>query len=128
MDCIFCKIVSGDIPSYTVYEDEIVKVFLDISPITEGHMLVIPKKHYTDIKDIPMDIIMHCQEVAKNMFALLKEKLNVEGLSLTQNNEYGQEIKHYHLHLIPRYKDDNINFIPVTDKRPVEEIFKKISE
>ena len=128
MDCIFCKIVSGDIPSYTVYEDEIVKVFLDISPITEGHMLVIPKKHYTDIKDIPMDVIMHCQEVAKNMFTLLKEKLNVEGLSLTQNNEYGQEIKHYHLHLIPRYKDDNINFIPVTDKRPVEEIFKKISE
>ncbi len=128
MDCIFCKIVNGDIPSYTVYEDEIVKVFLDISPITEGHMLVIPKKHYTDIKDIPMDVIMHCQEVAKNMFTVLKEKLNVEGLSLTQNNEYGQEIKHYHLHLIPRYKDDNINFIPVTDKRPVEEIFKKISE
>lgn len=128
MDCLFCKIVNGEIPSYTVYEDDLIKVFMDINPITEGHMLIVPKNHYTDIKDIPIDIITHCQEIAKKLFIKLKEKLNVDGLSLTQNNEYGQEIKHYHLHLIPRYVNDNINFIPVTDKKPVEEIFKKISD
>lgn len=128
MDCIFCKIVKGEIPSYTVYEDELVKVFLDVNPVTEGHMLVVPKYHYKDINDIPIGILTHCQEVARRMFKGLKETLKVEGLSLTQNNEYGQEIKHYHLHLIPRYKNDNINFIPQTNKRSVEEIYKEISK
>ena len=112
MDCLFCKIVDGSIPSYTIYEDELVKVFLDINPVTEGHMLIVPKNHYTDINDIPIDVITHCIEVAKEMFKKLKEKLNIDGLSLTQNNEYGQEIKHYHLHLIPCYnsnKDLNVD-------------------
>ena len=128
MDCIFCKIIKGEIPSYTVYEDELVKVFLDINPITEGHMLIIPKNHYKDINEIPEELVLHIHKVAKKMFKTLKNKLNIDGLSLTQNNEYGQEVKHYHLHLIPRYKNDNINFNPQKDKKSVEEIFKKISE
>lgn len=108
MDCVFCKIMNGEIPSYTVYEDEIVKVFLDINPSTNGDLLVVPKKHYENMLDIDDDVIMHIHNVSKEMYKLLKDKLNIEGLTLVQNNFYGQDIKHYHLHLTPRYKNDNL--------------------
>lgn len=108
MDCVFCKIMNGEIPSYTVYEDEIVKVFLDINPSTNGDLLVVPKKHYENMLNIDDEVIMHIHNVSKEMYKLLKAKLNIEGLTLVQNNFYGQDIKHYHLHLTPRYKNDNL--------------------
>lgn len=106
MDCIFCKIINGEIPSYTIYEDEIVKVLLDINPDTNGHTLIIPKKHYENLIDIEEDVLHHINGIAKKMYNLLKEKLNCDGLTIIQNNNYGQDIKHYHMHLLPRYKDD----------------------
>lgn len=108
MDCLFCKIISGDIPSNTIYEDEIVKVFLDINPISNGHCLIVSKKHYSNIEDIDLETLKHINEVAKKMYKELKEKLNCEGLTLVQNNGLGQEVKHYHLHLVPRYTNDEI--------------------
>lgn len=108
MDCIFCKIINSDIPSYTVYEDAIIKVFLDINPSTNGDLLVVPKKHYENMFDIDDDTIMHIHNVSKKMYDFLKKSLNIDGLTLVQNNFYGQEIKHYHLHLTPRYKNDNL--------------------
>lgn len=108
MDCVFCKIINGEIPSYTVYEDDIVKVFLDINPSTNGDLLVVPKKHYENMFDIDDDTIMHIHNVSKKMYDFLKKSLNIDGLTLVQNNFYGQEIKHYHLHLTPRYKNDNL--------------------
>jgi len=128
MDCIFCKIINKEISSNTIYEDDVVKVFMDANPVSDGHLLVVPKVHYTDINDIPIDVITHIQEVAKNMFKLLKDKLNIDGLTLTQNNEYGQAIKHYHLHLIPRYKDDKIDFIHSHTRSNINDVYKKISE
>ena len=128
MECIFCKIIKGEIPSYTVYEDEIVKVIMDINPITNGHLLILPKEHFVNLEDIEINTLSHIQNIAKKMYQLLKDKLNIDGLSLTQNNEYGQEVKHYHLHLIPRYINDNINFIPSNEKEDVEKIFTKITE
>lgn len=128
MECIFCKIIKGEIPSYTVYEDEIVKVIMDINPITNGHLLILPKEHFVNLEDIEINTLSHIQNIAKKMYQLLKDKLNIDGLSLTQNNEYGQEVKHYHLHLIPRYINDNINFIPSNEKEEVEKIFTKITE
>ena len=106
MDCLFCKIINGDIPSYTIYEDEIVKVFLDVNPNTNGHSLIIPKKHYTNLKDIDGNTLNHINSIAKKLYQESKDKLNCEGLTIVQNNDYGQEIKHYHMHLIPRYKND----------------------
>jgi len=106
MDCLFCKIVEGSVPSNTIYEDDLVKVFLDINPNTNGHMLIIPKKHIVTVEDMDEEIDARILEVKKKMYKLLKEKLNVEGLTITQNNDLGQEVKHYHVHLIPRYKDD----------------------
>lgn len=126
MNCIFCNIVEGSIPSHTIFEDEVVKVMMDINPVSNGHLLIIPKKHFTNLTDIDNETLMHIQKTAKEMFKLLKDKLNIDGLTLCQNNEYGQEIKHYHLHLIPRYKNDNVRLCSNKNKDDVEEVYKKI--
>lgn len=105
MDCIFCKIINGSIPSYTIYEDDVVKAFLDISPDSNGHTLIIPKKHYLDIDSIDNDTLIHIMNVARDIKKLLESKLNIDGLTLIQNNGDVQEVKHYHLHLKPYYKN-----------------------
>ena len=128
MDCLFCKIINGDIPSKTVYEDDLVKVFLDINPTTNGDMLIVPKKHYDNFRELDDSLILHINKVAKDMYNLLKDKLNIDGLTLVQNNGYGQEIKHYHLHLTPRYINDEVRSVSNKDLLlDIEEIFKKIS-
>ena len=127
MDCIFCKIIKGEINANTIYEDDIVKVILDLNPVTMGHSLVLPKKHYANLMDIDEKTLTHIHKVAKDMYKLLKEKLNCDGFTLTQNNDYGQAIKHYHLHLIPRYKDDNIDFSHQKNQMSTDEVYKKIN-
>ncbi len=107
-ECIFCKIVKGEIPSYTIYEDEMVKMFFDINPISKGHCLMIPKKHYDNILDIDLDILQHMNEISQKMYPILKKKLACEGITRLQNNELGQDVKHYHMHFIPRYPNDGI--------------------
>ncbi len=106
MDCLFCKIISGEVPSYTIYEDDIVIVFLDINPNVNGHMLIAPKKHYTDINDIDNDIIIHMLEICRKMYALLIKTFKAEGVTLVQNNGCSQDIKHFHMHIIPRCSED----------------------
>ena len=101
---IFCKIVNGEIPSYTLYEDEIVKVFLDVNPDMNGHTLIIPKKHYLNLYDIDNETLMHIMDTARKIGKLLEEKLEADGITLVQNNGLIQEVKHYHLHLRPQYK------------------------
>ena len=106
-DCIFCKIVNNEIKSHTIYEDELVKVFLDANPETNGHMLIIPKKHYQNILDLDEKIIPHAVKIIKEkLYPLIKEKLHCEGMTIAQNNEYGQEVKHFHIHVVPRYEND----------------------
>ena len=105
MDCIFCKIINGDIPCLKIYEDDLVLAFLDINPDSDGHTLIIPKKHFTDLDDIDLNTLTRINEVAKKIKKLLEEKLGCDGLSLLQNNGFVQEVKHYHLHLKPYYKD-----------------------
>lgn len=119
-NCIFCKIIKGEIPSYTIYEDEIVKVFLDINPETIGHMLIIPKKHFNDIDDIDMNTLSHILETAKKMHKLLKEKLSIDGMCMAQNNGCVQEVKHYHMHIKPHYLNAN--------SLSIEEVYKKLVE
>ena len=104
-DCIFCKIINGDIPCMKVYEDDVCLAYLDINPDSDGHTLIIPKKHYKDIYDIPNDTLAHIYEVAKKIMKLLEEKLGCDGFTLLQNNGSIQEVKHYHLHIKPHYKD-----------------------
>lgn len=127
-DCIFCKIIKGEIPSRTVYEDDIIKVIMNINPATDGHLLVIPKEHMVDINDTKEEVILHSIQIVKSkLFPMLKEKLNCEGLTLAQNNELGQEIKHYHIHLIPRYPEDNADFAyDKTKISDLDEVFDKL--
>ena len=111
-DCIFCKIIRGELPSKTLYEDETTKVIMSIDPITNGHLLVIPKKHQLNILDIDEAFITNSFKLIKEtLYPMLKEQLHCEGLTLLENNFLGQEIKHFHIHLIPRYKDDDVQII-----------------
>lgn len=105
MDCIFCKIISGEIPDKTIYENDFVKVILDINPNSNGHALVLPKKHYTDFTEMDNEMLAHINDAAKTVKEMLYQKLNPDGLSLHVNYGLYQAVKHYHLHLIPVYKD-----------------------
>ena len=105
MDCLFCKIINGDIPCYKIYENDYVLAFLDINPDSDGHTLVIPKKHFTDLDDIDDITLSEIFKAAKIIKKMLEKKLGCEGIVLQQNNGFVQEIKHYHLHLKPYYKN-----------------------
>ena len=104
MDCIFCKIVNNELPSYKLYEDDKVLAFLDAFPSVYGHTLIVPKKHYKDLDDIDQDVLNHLMEVSKKIKKQLEEKTNCDGISIQQNNGDLQEVKHYHLHLKPYFK------------------------
>ena len=121
MDCLFCKIINKEIPSYTVYEDEYVLCFLDINPKSSGHTLIVPKKHFKDINDIDLDYLSKINEASKKIVNLLNDKLNPNGIQLVQNNGNIQEVKHFHLHIIPNYINNN-------NKLNVEETFKLLTK
>ncbi|MCR4936941.1 MAG: HIT family protein [Lachnospiraceae bacterium] len=112
-DCIFCKIAAGEIPSQCIYEDGLFKVILDLGPATKGHSLIIPKDHYEDLFELPEETAAQAMVLAKRLSARLMEKLHADGLNLVQNNKEtaGQTVKHFHLHIIPRYKDDMQNIL-----------------
>ena len=109
-DCIFCKIAGGDIPSSTVYEDEQFRVLLDLSPATKGHALILPKQHYANIFEIDENILRDLIVLAKKVASAMKETLNCDGVNIVQNNgeAAGQTVFHFHMHMIPRYKNDNV--------------------
>lgn len=129
-DCIFCKIINGDIPSMKIYEDDICLAYLDIKPDSDGHTLVIPKKHYKDIYDIPNNTLSHIYDVSKKIMKILEEKLGCNGFSLLQNNGSVQEVKHYHLHIKPYYDSRKSNELIkhcefIKDPKEIYEIIKK---
>lgn len=107
-NCIFCRIANGDIPSRTIYEDDHFRVILDNGPATRGHALILPKEHYKDLSEIPEETAAEAMIVAKKVSALLVKQLHADGLNLVQNNgeTAGQTVKHFHIHLIPRYEND----------------------
>lgn len=108
MDCLFCKIIKKEIPSEVIFEDEEILVFLDINPTTNGDTLIIPKKHYRDIFEVPDNLLNHINKISKKLYKLYKNKLHCQGLTLSTNLNYGQEIKHFHVHFIPRYDNDEV--------------------
>ena len=109
-DCVFCKIVNGDIPSNTIYENSEFKVIMDISPATKGHVLVLPKEHFKDIYDIDAETAGKLFQLAAVVARALKEVLHCDGLNIIQNNGEiaGQTVFHFHMHLIPRYEGDDV--------------------
>ena len=107
-NCIFCKIIAGEIPSHTLYEDEQFRVILDVSPATRGHALILPKQHYANLYELPEDMAADAMRLAKKMMKTMTDKLNCDGFNLVQNNgeAAGQTVFHFHMHLIPRYEND----------------------
>ena len=132
MDCIFCKIANGEIPSATLYEDEDFRVILDLNPAAKGHALILPKEHAANLFELPEEISAKALGVAKKVGAVLKEGLHADGLNVLQNNgeAAGQTVFHFHMHLIPRYKNDGagVGWKPgkLTDEAK-EEILSKVS-
>lgn len=107
-NCIFCKIANGEIPSKTLYEDEKFRVILDIGPAAKGHALIIPKNHYANLYELPDEVASNVMLLAKKMASQMTDRLSCDGFNLVQNNGEvaGQTVFHFHMHLIPRYKDD----------------------
>lgn len=107
-NCIFCKIAAGEIPSKTIYEDDMFRVILDLNPATRGHGLILPKNHYANLYELPEETAGEVMKLAKKMTAIMTDKLKCDGFNLVQNNgeHAGQTVFHFHMHLIPRYKDD----------------------
>ena len=107
-DCVFCKIVKGEIPAHKVYEDETTLAFLDITPVNIGHTLVIPKKHYVNIYETPEEIMMHIMRTVKKISHAVKIGLKADGINVTMNNDpaAGQVVFHAHIHIIPRHAND----------------------
>ncbi|HLC65476.1 MAG TPA: HIT family protein [Candidatus Nanoarchaeia archaeon] len=112
MDCIFCKIVKGEIPCAKLYEDKNVLSFLDIGPINKGHALVIPKKHYVTIIDTPDDVLKDLVTATKKVTKAVKLATGVEGVNNLLNNgkASGQAVFHAHMHIIPRFEGDDFKF------------------
>lgn len=120
MDCLFCKILNKELESKIVYEDDLFLVFMDKFPNAKGHMLLVPKKHIKDALEMDNNTFGKMNEVIHKMINLVYEKLGADGVILTQNNGICQEIMHYHMHILPQYKNEpNLS---------VEEIYNKLIE
>ncbi len=115
-DCVFCKIVAGEISSVKIWEDDYVFVFLDVHPLRKGHCLIIPKLHYQDIFDIDKKTLQYIILTAKNMADIFKNKLGATWVNIinASGKDAEQSVFHFHLHLVPRYPDD---WLKINDRR-----------
>lgn len=132
-DCIFCKIVKGEIPCTKLYETEHSFAFLDIAPLSKGHTLVIPKKHAESIYEMSEEQMADIGKVAHKLAPAVKNVSQAEGLNLLQNNGgvSGQFVMHFHLHLIPRAKNDGLGYrwnAGKYEKGEIEKVQKSILE
>jgi len=111
MDCIFCKIIEGELPCHKIYEDKRIIAFLDINPINKGHLLVVPKEHHLNILDTPIDLLKDMIAVVQKMAFLVIEAVGAKGFNLSVSNgkEAGQMVDHLHFHIIPRFTRDNLH-------------------
>ncbi len=109
-NCIFCKIANGDIPSKTLYEDDMFRVIMDISPASKGHSLILPKRHFANIYELDNETACEALVLAKRMAGVMTEALDCDGFNILQNNgeAAGQTVFHFHMHLIPRYENDGV--------------------
>ncbi len=133
MNCLFCKIISGEIPATKVYEDEKTFAFLDINPVNQGHTLVVPKKHSTNIFDIGKEDLCAVAETSQKIAKAIKESIKPDGVNVISNNERaaGQVIMHSHTHIVPRFTDDGFRNWPGTpykNDEEAEEVANKIKD
>lgn len=128
-DCIFCKIVKGEIPSHKVYENGKTLAFLDINPINVGHTLVVPKNHVSKITLAEEDDLLALTKALKKVIKGIEGSLRVDNLNVfvNQGRGAGQLVPHLHYHIVPRYKGDGVKFV-IPQKKVSEEEFKDLVE
>lgn len=122
--CLFCKIINNEIPSYKIYEDEKFLAFLDISQATVGHTLIVPKKHYANIFELDDEAAQEILLVVKKVSLLLKEKLGISDVNIINNSGKlaGQTVDHFHIHIVPRYPNDDLQILSVNHSPSNEEL------
>ncbi len=125
-DCVFCKIISGEIPAAKIFEDDRIFAFLDINPVNPGHTLVIPKQHYQMIVDTPDELIAEVFKTVKKLMIVIKMSLSCDFVALSV---VGTDVPHFHVHLIPRYFSDNFTGWPTKryDEGAMEKTALKIT-
>ena len=128
--CLFCKIIKGEIPSFKIYEDDEVYSFLDINPVNKGHLIVIPKNHSIDLTEMNSEDVNSCFNVAKEMGQKLISSLGADGFNIIMNTKpaSGQIIFHSHIHVIPRFKGDGLEHWhgKSYEKGVVEKVLEKL--
>lgn len=122
--CLFCKIINNEIPSYKIYEDDKFLAFLDISQATTGHTLIVPKKHYANIFELDDEVAQEILLVVKKVSLLLKEKLGISDVNIINNSGKlaGQTVDHFHIHIVPRYPNDDLQILSVNHSPSNEEL------
>ncbi|NOZ58229.1 MAG: HIT family protein [Euryarchaeota archaeon] len=128
-DCVFCKIVKGELPCYKLYESELVLAFLDINPVTRGHALVVPKRHAERLSQLSGEEVKEVFSVAARVAEASLSKLNARGANfwVNQGSIAGQVVKHFHAHVVPRYSEEEIK-IEVRGEKLSEEEMKSVAE
>ena len=127
-NCVFCKIVNKEIPAKIVFENSLNLAFLDLFPLSNGHTIVIPKRHYANLEDIPIKELHHIIETVKQVAILIHNRLEIDGYNILQNNfkAAGQVVNHFHFHIIPRRMDDNKFKLSIPHEQATEESLEKI--
>lgn len=131
-NCIFCKIIAGEIPSSLVYEDEDFRAILDINPAARGHVIILPKKHYANLFELPEEEASKIFVVAKKIATAVKKTYQCDGVNILQNNGQasGQTVFHLHVHVIPRFEGDtdhvNIGWKPGDTPEDLADIVAEI--
>jgi histidine triad (HIT) family protein len=127
-DCIFCKIVAGELPSEIVREDEHTVAFMDINPWTRGHALVIPRNHSPNLYEVGEDDLRHTSSAAKQLALRMRERLRCDGVNLLNASEPAawQTVFHFHMHVIPRYDDDPLQ-LPVRPQQAAQAALAEVA-
>ena len=133
MDCIFCKIINGEIPAKIIAETNKTLALMDAFPLTKGHSLVIPKNHYEKIQDMPAEENAELFETVRKIISKVDKFTNATLMAVHNGKESGQEIPHVHVHLIPRYSDDSAGAVhsmfkpmPKLSEQEIDEIYQKL--
>ena len=128
-DCIFCKIVSGELKSWKVYEDDNTLAFFDIAQANKYHTLVIPKKHYVDIYEIPENVLKEVITATKKVALLYREKLGIDNVQIIQSSGHHaqQDVFHIHFHIVPRHANDRLN-VPWRSNSEIKADFDQMLE
>ena len=129
-DCVFCRIISGDLPGRIVYEDEHTAAFMDTAGDVDGHMLVIPKKHCKNILDCDRETLNAVMDTVRKVSRHLTEKCGYDGVNLlnASGESAGQSVPHFHIHIIPRIQNDQIDAWPVFEgaKEDITDVYNRI--